>query len=54
MTQEFADEIEADGYGKDAIACVEKAKELLGLSDEADANPAAAPSEVAAMTSRRQ
>ena len=54
VTQEFADEIEADGYGKDAIACVEKAKELLGLSDEADANPAAAPSEVTAMTSRRQ
>ena len=32
VTQEFADEMGADGYGKDAIACVEKAKELLGLS----------------------
>ena len=34
VTQEFADDMGADGYGKDAIACVEKAKELLGIGDE--------------------
>ena len=34
VTQEFADDMGADGYGKDAIACVEKAKELLGLSEK--------------------
>ena len=31
VTQEFADDMGADGYGKDAIACVEKAKELLEI-----------------------
>ena len=31
VTQEFADDMGADGYGKDAISCVEKAKELLGI-----------------------
>ena len=35
VTQEFADDMGADGYGKDAIACVEKAKELLGIGVEA-------------------
>lgn len=29
VTQEFADDMGADGYGKDAVACVELAKELL-------------------------
>jgi 5-methyltetrahydrofolate--homocysteine methyltransferase len=29
VTQEFADEMGADGYGKDAIACVELAKKLV-------------------------
>ena len=29
VTQEFADEMGADGYGENAMACVEKAKELL-------------------------
>ena len=35
VTQEFADDMGADGYGKDAIACVEKAKELLGIEEPA-------------------
>ena len=52
VTQEFADEMGADGYGKDAIACVEKAKELLDLNDEMEAGPAGAATEVATMTSR--
>ena len=34
MTQEFADDMGADRYGKDAIACVDKAKELLGIGQE--------------------
>lgn len=34
LTQELAEEMKADGYGRDAVACVEKAKELLGISDE--------------------
>ena len=33
LSQEFADEMGADGYGKDAMACVELAKQLLGLRD---------------------
>jgi len=32
VTQEFADEIGADAYGKDAVSGAEKAKELLGLT----------------------
>ena len=39
VTQEFADDMGADGYGKDAIACVDKAKELLGLSKPAETVP---------------
>jgi 5-methyltetrahydrofolate--homocysteine methyltransferase len=35
VTQEFADDMGADGYGKDAIACVDLAKELLGAGAEA-------------------
>ena len=29
VTQEFADDMGADAYGKDALSCVEKAKELI-------------------------
>ena len=32
VTQEFADDMGADGYGKDAIACVDKAKELIAAA----------------------
>jgi len=32
VTQEFADDMGSDGYGKDAIECVEKAKELVALT----------------------
>ena len=31
VTQDFADDMGADGYGKDALACVTLAKQLLGL-----------------------
>lgn len=31
LTQEYADEIKADGYAADAASAVEKAKQLLGL-----------------------
>ena len=31
VTQEFADEMGADGYGKDAMACVALAKRLMGV-----------------------
>jgi 5-methyltetrahydrofolate--homocysteine methyltransferase len=31
VTQEFADDMGADGYGKDALACVALAKNLLGV-----------------------
>ena len=34
VTQEFADDMGADCYGKDAIECVEKAKELLSFEHE--------------------
>jgi 5-methyltetrahydrofolate--homocysteine methyltransferase len=37
VTQEFADDMGADGYGKDAMACVSLAKELLGVSARAPA-----------------
>lgn len=29
LSQEFADDMGADGYGKDAIACVDLAKDLV-------------------------
>jgi 5-methyltetrahydrofolate--homocysteine methyltransferase len=29
VTQDFADDMGADGYGKDALSCVSKAKEML-------------------------
>ncbi len=32
VTQEFADEIGADAYGKDAVSGAEKAKEILGIT----------------------
>ena len=32
LSQEFADDMGADGYGKDAIACVDLAKEFVGRS----------------------
>ena len=32
VTQEFADDMGADGYGKDAVACVDLAKRLLAES----------------------
>jgi 5-methyltetrahydrofolate--homocysteine methyltransferase len=32
VTQEFADEMGADGYGKDAMACVALAKQLMGVA----------------------
>jgi 5-methyltetrahydrofolate--homocysteine methyltransferase len=31
VTQEFSEDMGADGYGKDAIACVDLAKKLLGI-----------------------
>ena len=35
VTQEFADDMGADGYGKDALACVSLAKDLLSeIEDE--------------------
>jgi 5-methyltetrahydrofolate--homocysteine methyltransferase len=33
VTQEFADDMGADGYGKDALACVELAKRLAGVQN---------------------
>ena len=33
VTQEFADDMGADGYGKDAIACVEMAKQLVDVEE---------------------
>ena len=34
VTQEFADDMGADGYGKDAVACVELAKRLLAENQD--------------------
>ena len=36
VTQEFADDMGADGYGKDALACVSMAKTLLEEDDDED------------------
>ena len=33
VTQDFADDMGADGYGKDALACVSLAKRLLGVKE---------------------
>ena len=35
VTQEFADDMGADGYGKDAMDCVELAKRLIGTGEPA-------------------
>ncbi|MBI84417.1 MAG: cobalamin-binding protein [Planctomycetaceae bacterium] len=40
LTQALAEEMGADGYGKDAITCVEKAKEFLGIDDAGPTTPA--------------
>ena len=40
VTQEFAEDMGADGYGKDAIACVDMAKELIGAADVVPIEPA--------------
>ncbi len=34
VTQEFAEDMGADGYGKDAIACVDMAKSLIGVGPQ--------------------
>ena len=39
VTQEFAEDMGADGYGKDAIACVDMAKELLGVAKPVPTEP---------------
>ncbi|MDP6511829.1 MAG: hypothetical protein QF878_01375, partial [SAR202 cluster bacterium] len=36
LSQEFADDFGADGYGKDAIDCVDIAKRFLGLGEPQD------------------
>ena len=36
VTQEFADDMGADGYGKDAISCVDLAKSLVGEEEPAE------------------
>ena len=36
VTQEFADDMGADGYGKDAVACVELAKRLMIEREQVD------------------
>ena len=33
LTQEFADDFGADGYGKDAMECVELAKGYVGVGE---------------------
>ena len=40
LTQEFADDFGADGYGKDAMECVDLAKQFLGLQEVEEAVPA--------------
>ncbi len=40
LNQEFADDMGADGYGKDAMDCVALAKSLLGLEEEMKSVPA--------------
>lgn len=38
LSVEMAKEMKADGYGRDAVACVEKAKELLGIEEKLPAS----------------
>ena len=40
LTQEFADDFGADGYGKDAMECVDLAKRFLGPQEVEEAAPA--------------
>ena len=40
LNQEFADDMGADGYGKDAMDCVELAKRLVGIEEPAETMPA--------------
>ena len=40
LNQEFADEMGADGYGKDAMACVDLAKKLIGAEGITAPEPA--------------
>ena len=42
LSQEFADDFGADGYGRDAIDCVDIAKRFLGLG-EPEEEPLAVP-----------
>ena len=39
LTQEFADDFGADGYGKDAIECVDLAKRFVGLLEAEESVP---------------
>ena len=41
LTQEFADDFGADGYGKDAIECVDLAKRFVGLLEAEEPVPVA-------------
>ena len=41
LSQEFADDMGSDGYGKDAMDCVSLAKRLLGLEGIPEATPSA-------------
>ena len=41
VTQEFAEDMGADGYGENAIACVDMAKQLIGLEGVPEAEPVA-------------
>ena len=49
VTQEFAEDMGADGYGENAIACVDMAKELLGIrlggATPAESPPIAQPTQ---------
>lgn len=54
VTQEFADDMGADAYGKDAIACVEKTKQLLGIQAKASPSPPVSPQEATAGSSAEE
>ena len=41
LTQEFADDFGADGYGKDAMECVDMAKRFVGLLEAEEPVPVA-------------
>lgn len=43
LNQEFADDMGADAYGKDAMDCVDLAKKLVGVTEGVESVPAAAP-----------